>query len=201
PGENEWLRCTTGGHDPTERLAALRRVIFASPSHHERGLAVERDRPNYPENARWEYGGVTFATLHVVGDGDDAGGAQSRRRTAVERWLRETFIAAERDGSAGIVLVWHADPRFGEDAPAYNSLRGTLRAATMAFAKPVVLIHGGGSFRTDQPMRRDDGSRIENFTRVETFGPDDGQWVEGAVDPSKPGVFTFRARPVPDWLT
>jgi len=72
PGENEWLACRTEGMDPPERLAALRRTFFSSDE--GRGsapLRLERQTPGYPENARWRYGDVTFATLHVVGSHDD----------------------------------------------------------------------------------------------------------------------------------
>jgi hypothetical protein len=33
-------------------------------------MALERQRPYYPENARWTYGAVTFATIHVIGESD-----------------------------------------------------------------------------------------------------------------------------------
>ena len=34
-------------------------------------------------------------------------------------------------------------------------------------------------------------ARLENFTRVETFGAEDVHWVRVSVDPDSKGVFSF----------
>jgi hypothetical protein len=202
PGEDEWLTCQTGGYDPQNRLAALRKTFF--PTDQSRGtrtLLLERQAPGYPENARWTYKSVTFATLHVLGAGDGLGrtpggnAEASARREAAVTFLDETFDAATSQGSAGVVLVWHGDPHFGEDVPAYNGLRGALRARTIRFAKPVAVVHtGSGGFRVDKPMVDDRGRRVENFTRVQTSGPADTRWVQATVDPTDPGLFNFAPR-------
>jgi hypothetical protein len=199
PGAPEWSDCGDGD-EPLERLGSLRRTFFATGSSQgRRTLDLERQRPYYPENARWVYGSVTFATLHVIGGGDGLGrGAQTDREAAARQaataaWLNAAFDQAERSGSAGVVLIWQADPRFGEDVPAYNDIRATLRARTVAFGRPVVLVHGdSGYFRIDKPMVDERGRRVPNFTRVETFGGADVHWVRAMVDPSDPGLFTFR---------
>jgi hypothetical protein len=47
------------------------------------------------------------------------------------------------------------------------------------------------------------GRRLENFTRVETFGDNqanginDVHWVKALVDPQSRGVFAFQAQIVP----
>ena len=62
----------------------------------------------------------------------------------------------------------------------------------MAFGKPVVLVHGDSHyFRIDKPLTRV-GRRLENFTRVETFGNPDVHWLRVTVDPHDANVFTFR---------
>ncbi|HEY4408253.1 MAG TPA: alkaline phosphatase family protein [Acidimicrobiia bacterium] len=196
PGDNEWLNCKTEGMDPVRRLAALRRTFFATDrSRGARTLRLERQTPDYPENARWRYGNVTFAALHVVGSHDDLDAPEfAPRRQAVIRWLEQTFDAAKQDNSAAVVLVWQADPFFQQDVPAYNNLRGALRAETMAFRKPVLLIHGdSGRFGLDQPMVAPNGTTVTNFTRLQTFGPADADWVRITVDPSTRAVFSFRA--------
>jgi hypothetical protein len=201
PGQADWLDCR-GGDGPGVRLGALRRIFFAAD--HSAGhdpMDVERQRPYFPENARWNEGPVTFATIHVVGESDGLGrghdGEVAARHTAANTWLNGTFDEAQRRSSAGVVLVWQADPRFGQNVPAYNSLRGALRARTIAFGRPVVLVHGdSGYFRIDKPMVDDQGRRVENFTRVETFAGSEPEWVRGIVDPDRPGLFTFRAEPV-----
>jgi hypothetical protein len=195
PGENEWLACRTEGMDPPQRLAALRRAFFSSDGPRGATLRLERQMPSYPENARWRYGGVTFATLHVVGSHDNLEAPEyAPRRAAVGEWLKQTFDRAKRDGSAGVVLVWQADPFFQQDVPAYNGLRGALRAETMAFKKPVLLVHGdSGRFGVDKPMIDPEGTTVPNFTRLQTFGPADVAWVRVRVDPSARDVFSFRA--------
>jgi Phosphoesterase family len=196
PGDNEWLNCRTEGMDPVRRLAALRRAFFSfERSHGATTLRLERQTPDYPENARWRYGGVTFATLHVVGSHDDLGAPESSdRRPATIHWLEQTFDRARQDGSAAVVLVWQADPWFQQDVPAYNDLRGALRAETMAFRKPVLLIHGdSGRFGIDKPMVAPNGTTVANFTRLQTFGPADAGWVRVRVDTAARDVFSFRA--------
>jgi len=199
PGDNEWTDCGSGGYEPRERLAALRQRFFASgSSDHRRNLRATRQFPDYPENARWDFGPATFATLHVVGSDDAIGrGEFAARRAANIQWLNGTFDHAERKRSAAVVVIWHADPRFGEDAPPYNQLRGTLRARTLRFGKPVVLVHGGGAgFRVDKPMVDDRGQRVHNFTRAQTFGPRDVHWVQGTFDGAETDLFTFRPQTV-----
>jgi hypothetical protein len=65
-------------------------------------------------------------------------------------------------------------------------------------------VHGDSHyFRVDKPLLDGQGRRVENFTRVETFGdhPENGnndvQWVEVGVDPRDRDVFSFTPRIVP----
>ena len=47
--------------------------------------------------------------------------------------------------------------------------------------------------RIDRPMTSStSGERVENFTRVETFGSPEVNWVRAMVDASDPEVFSFR---------
>lgn len=36
--------------------------------------------------------------------------------------------------------------------------------------------------------------RVENFTRVETFGENDNHWLHVTVEPTSPNVFLFDQR-------
>ncbi len=62
-----------------------------------------------------------------------------------------------------------------------------------------VIDPAGGS----KPLLDDQGRRLENFTRVETFGDDavnglnDVQWVKVLVDPKSRDVFAFQPQIVP----
>ena len=65
-------------------------------------------------------------------------------------------------------------------------------------------VHGDTHyFRIDKPLLDKDGKRLENFTRVETFGDNaanglnDVHWVKALVDPKSRDVFAFQAQTVP----
>ena len=65
-------------------------------------------------------------------------------------------------------------------------------------------MHGDSHyFRIDKPLLDASGKRLENFTRVETFGDNaangnnDVHWVKALVDPRSRDVFAFQAQIVP----
>jgi hypothetical protein len=123
------------------------------------------------------------------------------------------------------MIIWQADPGFDTsgyqgtpkrdplslmqtDVPAnqdgYHDIMVELRNLTIGFKKPVVLVHGDSHyFRVDKPLVNAQGRRLENFTRVETFGDNqanginDVHWVEALVDPNSRDVFAFQAQIVP----
>ena len=81
-----------------------------------------------------------------------------------------------------------------------------LRALVVQFGKPVAYVHGDSHyFRIDHPLQDSTGRRVQNFTRVETFGDNqlpagntnDVQWLKALVDPSSRDVFAFQAQIVP----
>jgi hypothetical protein len=207
PGDNEWTDCWQHpGFDPNERLRFLRPVFFSTPrSLGRRTLPLERQGNGYPENARWHLGGVTFATLHVVGsnnhlpDSERPGDrAEYAARTAADlAWLRSTFQQAGARHSVGVMLFIQADPLF--ELPAgrrygYDEFLRVLTDETVRFQRPVVLVHGDRhTYRVDQPMTAGSPPRpVRNFTRVETHGPKDLKWVRAIIDGARPGVFAFR---------
>ena len=58
PGDNEWQDCP----NPAGRLPAIRRIYFSTPSSLGTHPIAQVRQPGVPENARWERGGVVFAT-------------------------------------------------------------------------------------------------------------------------------------------
>ncbi len=188
------------------------------------------------ENRRWTFHNVTFATLDVQGTcnnlcssgsgAPDPGGDPTEyaaRNAADIQWLDDTFAEAEANGSAGIMLVWQADPGFDafgyqggpkRDPVSLNETDGNpdgfkailteLRAKTIEFKKPVVLVHGDSHyFMIDKPLLDSSGQMLENFTRVETFGDNQGfgdnrvHWVKALIDPQSRDVFAFQPQIVP----
>ena len=137
--------------------------------------------------------------------GNDAEYAE--RNAADLVWLSEAFEAAQRNNNRGIVIIWQANPFRQYDFPVppvtiqdqarsdgFMDLVQLLEEKTIRFGKPVVLVHGDTHyFRVDKPLRNSTtGRRIENFTRVETFGTPDVHWVRATVDYSDPNLFVFR---------
>ncbi len=208
-GDNEWTDCRreeAGRYDPVERLDKLRELFTSGrESLGKRTLPLSRqgDDPRYRkfrENVRWSYGNVLFVGLNVPGSHNNI--AQRReyeeRNAANAAWLRESFRFAAESGKSGVMVIIHANPRFPSPGALpkrnpYGALLAALEREVRAFGKPVVLVHGDTHhFRLDQPMfDSQNGQRIGNFTRVETFGTPDVRWIKGTVDVRDPKVFRF----------
>jgi hypothetical protein len=182
------------------------------------------------ENRRWTFGGVTFATLNVQGSCNNLCDTApdpaefAARNAANIAWLRETFAAAKASGSAAVMLISQADPGWdlsdGTRAPLRNprTLAETdgqpdgfqeyllaLRDEVTAFRKPVAYVNGDSHyFRVDKPFLDEQGRRLENFTRVETFGDNqqngtnDVNWLKVIVDPGSREVFRYEQQIVPE---
>jgi hypothetical protein len=151
------------------------------------------------------------------------------RNQADIAWLQETFAKAKEQDAAAVMLIFQADPGWdGSDATraptrdpktlaendkdakgqpipdGYQEFLVALRNATVDFGKPVVGVHGDSHyFRVDKPLQDATGRRVQNFTRVETFGDhaetnnNDVQWVRVDVDPRTRGVFSFQPQIIP----
>jgi hypothetical protein len=226
PGDNDWTDChapTIPGGDPLERLAKLRTGFFEGDyplGQHtftltRQSQSADPTLSKYRENVRWDFGGVTFLTLHVTGSNNGLGrtpegdAEYSERNRANLAWLRQGFEHAKVSNSRGIMIMQQANlfpefPPFSgtpQDPSGITDLRGELEKEATAFDKPVVLVHGDSHFfRIDKPFcpRPVRGApvtpAVENFTRVETFGTPYHHWIHVTVDPADPAVFTFHPR-------
>ena len=233
PGDNDWTDCdraSAGAYDANERLRFERAVLFSTPySLGQRRLRLDVQDAPYVENRRWTVGRVTYATLNVQGScnnlcGDGADPSEFAARNAADiDWLRDTFDAARRRHSVAVMLIWQANPGWDDADPTRASLRDArtlaetddlpdgyqdlllaLRDETIAFRRPVALVHGDSHyFRIDKPFLDAQGRRLENFTRVETFGDhqdngnNDVNWLKVTVDPSSREVFAYQPQIVP----
>jgi hypothetical protein len=181
------------------------------------------------ENRRWTFRNVTYATLNVSGSCnnlcDTAPDTKefAARNAADIAWLQETFERATAEGSSAVMLISQANPGFdktdGTRAPlrdpqtlaesdgqpdGFQQFLVALRNEAIAFRRPVVYVHGDSHyFRIDKPLLDAQGRRLENFTRLETFGDNqvngnnDVQWVKVLVDPTSRDVFAFQPQIVP----
>ena len=115
------------------------------------------------------------------------------------------FDAPQRDPAT---LLQTSGPSSTPAAPVFDGFHDflvALRAKVIAFGKPVNYVHGDSHyFRIDKPMMASTGlSRLQNFTRIETFGDhaegsnNDVQWVKVLVDPGTPEVFAYQPQIIP----
>jgi hypothetical protein len=181
------------------------------------------------ENRRWNKGGVTYATLNVAGscnnlcdEAPDSAEFTARNQANIT-WLKATFAAAKADHSVAVMLISQANPGWDEAdttrAPkrnpktlaqtdtqpdGYQQFLLALRDEVVAFRRPVAYVHGDSHyFRIDRPFVDASGKRLENFTRVETFGDNqangtnDVQWLKVTVDARSREVFGYQAQIVP----
>ena len=181
------------------------------------------------ENRRWTVGQVVYATLNVQGscnnlcDTAPDPAEYAARNAANIAWLREAFAVAKARNAAGVMLIAQGNPGWdlsdGTRAPLRNprTLAETdgapdgfqdyllaLRAEVIAFRKPVAYVHGDSHYhRIDKPLLNAQGQRLENFTRVETFGDNaangtnDVNWIKVKVDARSRELFSYQAMIVP----
>jgi hypothetical protein len=152
------------------------------------------------------------------------------RNAANIAWIQETFKAAKARNSAAVMFISQADPGWdltdGTRAPlrdpktlvendidpktskpfpdGFKDFLVALRDEVIAFGKPVAYVHGDSHYhRIDKPFLDAQGKRLENFTRVETFGDNaangnnDVHWVKVTVNPRSREVFSYQAQIVP----
>lgn len=226
PGDNDWADCRDlqGGdvRFPLARLSKVRELFFAGPpaSFGKRTISLVRQSDGsdskfakYKENARWDIGGVTFVSLHVIGSNNGLGRTAESDAEFAERlaadlaWLEASFAHASAAGSRAVMIFQQAnifpaylpfpgDPK--QQPSGYGELRAALARHAIAFGKPVGLVHGDSHFfRVDKPYLRrgaNDDTFVPNLTRIEGFGDPFHHWVRIEVDPEDPEVFVVRPR-------
>ncbi len=146
------------------------------------------------------------------------------RNQADITWMRDTFKSAIANNSAAVMFISQGDPGWdltdGTRAPlrdpktlaetdvdsagvkipdGFQSFLVALRDEVIAFRKPVAYVHGDSHYqRVDKPFLDSQGRRLENFTRVETFGNNaanglnDVNWVKVLVNPKNKDVFSYQ---------
>lgn len=211
PGDNEWTDCKSvkaGRYDPIERLATLRRLFFSEPfSLGEKRIPIAKQSDDFPEHLMFRLGPVLFVTLNVPGPDNNYGIAERPRAEFIGRnravidWLRRGFAIARAEQLPGIVIVMQADIGFrffeaGMTNRPFQELFDTLRNESLDFPGQVLLVHGDTHYqRIDQPMRHPQTKkRMENFTRLETFGFPFMGWVKVYIDDRAPSLFRFETR-------
>lgn len=226
PGDNEWTDVHRKNNnnpdgtsnDPLVWLAKVRAEYFATERSMGRApiplVTQRRDRgfEKFVENARWTRGGVVFATVHVVGSNNNnqsevpGAVAEFRERDAANAaWVKATFAEARTTNAPGVALFFQAEPFNGEAVEKTGRESGfTLFLATVEkeakkFDKPVLLVHADEHrYRLEPKIKFPSGEKLDNVTRLETFGAGDIHAVKVTVDPGSAAVFLAGPLVVPD---
>jgi hypothetical protein len=212
PGDNEWTDCHHSGADPLERLAKLREMFYPDDaSLGERKLRLERQSADprfaeFRENVRWSVGPALFIGLNIPGSNNNLGRTPQmdaeymRRSEANTAWLAQGFALADKNGYAAVFVAIQADPYFERASrrpPAtdgFAQFRQELLAHTLAFGKPVILMHGDTHrYRVDHPLVDPATQKpVERFTRIESFGSPSVDWIRVSVDPADPKLLAIK---------
>jgi hypothetical protein len=184
------------------------------------------------ENRRWTVGNVVYVTLNIQGscnnlcDVNPDPAEYAARNAANIAWLNESFDKAEATGAAAIMIISQANPVWNipdvttgglarnpltlvitgvpPELDGFRDFLIALRTRVIGFRKPVAYVHGDSHYpRIDKPFLDAQGRRLENFTRVETFGnnsangTNDVNWIKVNVDPQRREVFSYQLEIVP----
>jgi len=210
PGDNEWTDCrrkSNGGDDPIERLARLRQVFFTDArSMGRRRMPMEMQSQcleaatpcrcgPFPENRRWEHGGVVFATINLQASNNNRGFDAANDREADCRdkanfaWLAQAEQRAL--GARALIILTQAN-LWDENPPTYRPYVDALVDMATRLRKPMLLVHGETHrFRHDSPFTDRSGTPVANPVRVEVYGSPFVGWVRINVDMARPEPFTI----------
>ncbi len=213
-------RPTAGNYDPLERLDRLRQLFFSHAhtklkticTHYLTQAQGDERFSEFVENILWQKNDIVFATIHLVGSANGTAKFSSlskikrarahdqevkRRSKAARAWLKTVFKHAKKNQLTGVFLTIHANPGFSEladeeDRKPFKEFLQQLHRQARSFDGRVVLAHGDShKFRIDQPSFGSGVKAPANFTRIETFGETDSNWIKVEVDPATPEVFSF----------
>ncbi len=199
PGDNDWSDCwplEAKKVNPLELLGKIRTMFFPEgKSLGQNPIAVRNQSADanfskFRENLRWSMGGVTFVTVHIVGENDNFGRTAEMDAEHLERkaaniaWLKQAFSEAKANGSRGIVILTQGNPGFetvwpagaktryflrfiprGQPLPsralAFDDYLQTLADELENYDKPVAYLHGDTHlFRIDKPLYSKKTSRL-----------------------------------------
>lgn len=216
PGNNEWADCwkaNRGSSDPIEILALMREVFWSKAESLGRTrLRLVRESDEIPEfaefaeNARWTFGGVTFATLNLTGTHNNQElrvekywREFARREQANLAWVKAAFTAARQAKHRALVLAFHSNPfdeKLRYEGGPFESIVKAIDAESEAFDGQVLVVQGHyHQFVIDRPLTKLDldtpSVSRQNLTRLQVYGWPDMKAVRVSVDTAKPWVFGF----------
>jgi len=195
----DWTGCKlkNGRSAAFERLNRVRELFFSG----EFSLGTDKMRlvrqstapkfRSYGENARWEYGGIMFATIDLPSDNNHYlpyAGRNSEfedRLIANNHWLHRVFLFAAQRKTEAVVLFCDGDPfALPQDGSStakrdgFKEIRQKILSLTARFTGKVLLIHGQGN--ADSIVWRGN---------LGTLAAASG-WTKISVDPASANLFS-----------
>jgi len=205
PGDNEWTDCNrkaAGEYDPNERLALLRKMFFGSDKSFGKkkinliSQAKSAGFEKFVENNMWTYGGLEFATIHLVGSNNnfkESGDNQEfiEREKANLAWLEQVFAAAQ--DKKGLMFFTQADMFYKDLKPSkgFEKVVDKITELTQKYGKQVFLVNGDSHrFITDKPILiNNQKATLMNFTRIQVFGDAEMAAIKITYDPKSTSLF------------
>jgi len=159
----DWAECQNEKGEPAaqERLNFLRGMVFENDQAiRENNIQIVRQSSvvkfrHYAENARWESGGIQFATINLPSNNNHYLAAAGRnnefedRLIANRQWLQRIFIHAKSRKMKGIVLFVDGNPLAvpaksptTDQQDGFAEARKQLAMLAKKFSGKVLLIHG-----------------------------------------------------------
>jgi hypothetical protein len=160
----------------------------------------------FAENARWSFGGASFATLNLAGTHNNQELRVEkywrefvRREQANLAWVKATFAAARQARHRAVVLAFHSNPFDKElryEGGPFEAVVKAIAAEADGFDGQVLVVHGHDhAFTVDRPLSELDIDKPAvshpNVTRLQVYGWPDMKAVRVSVDTSAPWVFGF----------
>ena len=178
PGDNDWIDCHRSGFDPMERLSKWR-TLFCNPVV---SFSLEKQKGEYCEHVRWEFGRYLFVALNLQGSNNNLGrnaamdAEYAGRMRAVLAWIDDSERLFRETKLDGLVLLMQANPfvvpRSGRSG--YVEILETLEKLGSAYPGKIVLVNGDThTYRNDEP--------IPGVHRIEVPGSPLVSWLRGAV--------------------
>lgn len=163
----DWAECRNekGDSAAQERLNYLRGMLFErDQAPRESNIQIVRQSlavkfRNYAENARWESGGIQFATINLPANNNHYLAAAGRNNEFEDRlianraWLQRVFSHAKSRKMKGIVLFADGNPMVSpaksnrpDRHDGFAETRKQLATLAARFPGKVLLIHGQQSY-------------------------------------------------------
>lgn len=202
--ESDWSDCRYRDGRPAavERLHRVRELFFADDlSLGASRIPLIRQSANpkfrdYAENARWEIGGIMFATVNLPANNNrylNAAGRNSEfedRLVANQDWLQRIVMHAKRKQYPGIVFFCDGNPLYAEKEDStrrdgFSETRRQLLKLAASYPGKILLVHNqpGVGEKPTSPAIRWKGN-VGDL-------PVASDWVAIRVTPSRSSLFAI----------